>query len=393
GEVVGARVVLRDVSQVKELEQQLQQSQKLEVIGSLAGGVAHDFNNVLGGILGYASLLRSQLRDQPLVAKYVKTIERSAVRGSELAGKLLAASRRTGLPIEPIDFNQIVEETLELLARTLHKSIRIEKSLDRRLGLLLGERSQMQQVVLNLCVNARDAMQSGGVLRLETEYLEQEGKLRFSVKDTGTGMTADTMKRIFEPFFTTRGPSGTGLGLSVVYGIVKSNDGDIRVQSSPGQGSRFDVFLPASWTEEEAYVFEPHDPVRGHGELILLVDDEEVLRDLGRDILESFGYRVETARSGEQGIDVFRRRRDEIALVLLDLVMPGLDGAETCRRLRSLAPDVPVLILSGLSQEGTVDQLLQEGAQGFVPKPYAIGDLTRAVSDALRGGEPPSVVH
>ena len=394
------RLSIRDVTEIRKLEHQLRQSQKLEVIGALAGGIAHDFNNVLGGILGYASLLRTYLKDRPTAAKYVETIERAAVRGAELSGRLLSASRKSPGHLLPVNLNQVVDETLELLAHTIPKGIRIDMRLDPGLHLMMADASQLQQIVLNLCVNARDAMPQGGLLSVSTRLLgggetgepgRTGRRVRLSVEDTGVGMDAKTLARLFEPFFSTKGDAGTGLGLSVVYGIVKSLGGDVGVKSSPGRGARFEVVLPCRWAEESLVERQVEEAARGQGELILLVDDEKVLRDLGRDILESQGYRVATVASGEEALDYLREARD-VALVILDVVMPGLGGNETYRRLRGFDRSIPVLFSSGLTAEQSVRDVLEEGAAGFIPKPYSIGDLTRAVSSVLRRDNP-TLVH
>jgi PAS domain S-box-containing protein len=383
------RLTMANLTETHMLEHQLRQSQKLEVLGALAGGIAHDFNNVLGGILGYASLLSTFLKDRPTAAKYVETIERAAIRGAELAGRLLSATRKSTGQLLPVSLNLVVEETLELLAHTLPKGIRIEKRLDPRIRLMMADAGQLQQIVLNLCVNARDAMPEGGVLRVTTRLLEVSVQL--SVEDTGVGMDAKTLNRLFEPFFSTKGEAGTGLGLSVVYGIVKSLAGEVRVKSALGRGARFDVVLPFRSVEDSSIESRVEEPPPGRGELILLVDDEKVLRELGKDILESHGYRVETVSSGEEALDYLREARN-VALVILDVVMPGIGGSETYRRLRGLDSAVPVLFSSGLTAEQSVRELLQEGGAGFIPKPYGIGDLTRAVSLALRRDNP-TLVH
>jgi PAS domain S-box-containing protein len=394
------RLSMRDVTETRKLEHQLRQSQKLEVLGALAGGIVHDFNNVLGGILGYASLLRTYVKDRPTAAKYVETIERAAVRGAELSGRLLSASRKSPGQLLPVNLNQVVEETLELLAHTIPKGIRIDKRLDPGLHLMMADASQLQQIVLNLCVNARDAMPEGGRLRVSTKLLggAETGepgrpgrRARLSVEDTGVGMDAKTLARLFEPFFSTKGEAGTGLGLSVVYEIVKSLGGDVGVKSSPGRGARFEVVLPCRWAEESLVERQVEEAARGQGELILLVDDEKVLRDLGKDILESYGYRVATVSSGEEALDYLSDARD-VALVILDVVMPGLGGSETYRRLRGFDRATPVLFSSGLTAEHSVGDALEEGAAGFIPKPYSIGDLTRAVSSILRRDNP-TLVH
>jgi len=383
---------MRDVTEVRSLEHQLLQSQKLEVVGALAGGIAHDFNNVLGGILGYASLLRAHLGDRPLAKRYVETIERSAVRAAELTERLLAASRKSPARKVAVNVNRVVEETLELLARTFHKKIRIVKRLDAGIGPVVADRGQLQQVVLNLCVNARDAMPEGGYLEVATEVDRRGERLRLIVEDSGVGMEPGTIQRLFEPFFSTKGEGGTGLGLSVVYGIVKSLGGDVRVKSAPGKGARFDIFLPMQPSAERTEVVTEVEPVCGHGELILLADDESVLRELGKEILEAYGYRVETVPTGEAALAFVRDSGERVALVILDVVMPGLDGNETCRRLRHLDSGVPVLLSSGLTAEEAMKHSVTEDSAGFIPKPYGIGELTRAVSTALRGTDP-SLMH
>ena len=380
-------LVFRDVSEVAKLEHQVRQSQKLEVTGSLAGGMAHDLNNVLGGILGYASLLRNHLEGRHEAVKYVETIERSAIRGAELTGRLLAASRKRPARREAVSLNLIVDETLELLAHTVDRRIRIEKSLDPGVHAMIADPSELQQIVLNLCVNARDAMRDGGVLRVETGLEPSGERVRLTVTDTGVGMDTKTIERLFEPFFSTKGERGTGIGLAVVYGVVKALGGDIRVQSSPGRGARFDVFLPCQWAEESIPESVSEVASRGEGELILIVDDEKILRDLGKEILEASGYRVETVANGEEAVEFVRNSRERVALVILDLVMPGIDGGETLRRLRRHDAGVPVLLSTGLSAEESVGDLLTESGTGFIGKPYGMGELTRAVGSALKGAQ------
>ncbi|HXV65277.1 MAG TPA: ATP-binding protein [Vicinamibacteria bacterium] len=386
-----ARLVMSNVTELRRLENQLRHSQRQEVLGLLASGVAHDLNNVLGGVLGYASLARHQTQD-PRVTKYVETIERTAMRGASLTGRLLSSSRKSSPRHEPVSLNQLIGETLELLAHSMPKSIRIETSLDPSVRVIMADSAQLQQILLNLAINARDAMRDGGIMRLSTRLETVDARVRISVQDTGVGMDSKVLERLYEPFFSTKGPKGTGLGLSVVYGIVKSLSGDIRVQSSPGRGTRFDVFLPCRWADEAATACEVDEPV-GHGELILLVDDEEVLRDLGKDILETHGYRVHVVSSGEEAVDFIQRAKESVALVVLDLVMPGIDGGETYRRLRHLDAGLPVLLSSGLTAEKSVEEILSDRATAFLEKPYGQTELARAVrSTILRKGRS-TVVH
>ena len=384
-----ARVVMRNVTEQRRLEQQLRQRQKLEIVGALAGGIAHDFNNMLGGILGSASLLQSHLRDQPSARRFVETIERSAERGAELTGRLLSASRKAPARQEAVNLNEVVEETLELLAHTFTKSVRISKRLDSSVRPILADAGQLQQVVLNLCVNARDAMPRGGSLRVETDVDDDASRLRLSVEDTGVGMEPTTIERLFEPFFTTKGEGGSGLGLSVVYSIVKSLGGDVRVKSSPGEGARFDIFVPSQWVEVGDEPARISEPSHGRGELVLFVDDERVLREVGKEILESYGYRVQAVATGEDAVTFMRESNTPVALVILDLVMPGIDGGETYRRLRDVDTSVPVLLSSGLSSEEVAERIIADGATGFIPKPYGAGELTQAVSVAIGSADAP----
>lgn len=393
--VVGARVVMRDISEVKELELQLQHSQKQEVLGTLVGGVAHDFNNILGGIMGHASLLRVQLEEASLVSRHLETIERSAVRGAELTSRLLDATRKTPARRAPTDLNLIVEETLDLLERTFPGNLHLQKRFDPLMRALLADPSQIQQVVMNLCVNARDAMPNGGRLAIETEVMAVENRIRLTVEDSGVGMDPATLERLFEPYFTTKGDRGSGLGLSVVYGIVKSYGGDIQVNSSPGKGARFDVWLPMETSSAlpELERSAGLEETRGSGELVLIVDDDEILLAAGRRSLELSGYRVVTAPGGDAAVQRLTELGGEIKLVILDLVMPGIDGFETLQRIRELDSEIPVLLTSGATPAPNPGRLARFGSAGFVPKPYGARELARLVSRFLGGESSSNRVH
>ncbi len=368
--------IIRDISSRKEVEKQLIQAQKMESVGLLAGGVAHDFNNLLAGIMGYASLIVSQTNENSELRRYAETIEHSATRASELTQKLLAFARGGKYKIEVINLNEIVDEVAAFLSRTLEKNITLSKELAPDLFFVEADPSQMSQVLLNLCVNARDAMPSGGELLIKTFNTSLEEKISsasdrnqpgryvaITVADTGTGMDEDILPRIFDPFFSTKERGkGTGLGLSMVYGIVKNHGGYIDVESKPGVGTTFTVYLPATDIKTKIVKERKEVEVAGGSETILLIDDEQVVRDLGKAILEEKGYTVLLARDGEEGISAFQTHRDQIDLVLLDMIMPKKDGVEVYRALKRIDPDVKVVLVSGYSLNEKAQEILNDGA-------------------------------
>ncbi|MBI5117501.1 response regulator [Candidatus Poribacteria bacterium] len=390
----------RDIAERKMLQQQLVQAQKMESIGTLAGGVAHDFNNLLGAILGYSSLMRTKISESHPFYNYISTIERSATRAADLTGQLLAFARGGKYEMKPININDIVIETLGIMTRTFDKSIEIEQRLGPLIPTVEGDTTQIAQVILNLCVNARDAMPDGGKLLVETELVRLtdeytkahlEAKpgpyVALSVSDTGVGMDKATMQRIFEPFFTTKEEGkGTGLGLSMVYGVVKNHGGIVHVYSEPGEGAAFRIYLPANGKPETGKSLKRRAPLEGN-ELILVIDDEEPLRSLARDVLESHGYRVIVAENGAEGADLYGKRMGEIDLVIVDMIMPKMGGRETFFKVRGLNPNAKVLLSTGYSQNGKAREILDSGAMGFVQKPYQVDTLLLAVRDALDGTE------
>jgi len=385
------QTIIRDISEKKEVEKQLAQAHKLQSIGLLAGGVAHDFNNILSGIMGYAGLIRIQTPADKDVHQYAKIIEKATIKGSDLTRKLLAFARGGKYLIEDVNINEIAEDVLEILAHTIEKKIVISKDFDPDLLNVRADASQMNQVLLNLCINARDAM--AGLDRCElliktfTIHLEkrtfstgdmcQSGEyVAIAVTDTGSGMRRDLLPKIFDPFFSTKEKGqGTGLGLSMVYGIIRNHDGYIDVNSEPGKGSTFVIYLPAASARatgrdkaagpDKKYARE----TPGGTETILLVDDEAVVRDLNKVLLEKKGYNVLSAEDGEEAISVYRSNRDKIDLVLLDMIMPKKNGAEVFYELKKMNPDVKVIIVSGFSMDYQARQLLKDGAYAFIQKP------------------------
>ena len=365
----------------------------------LAGGVAHDFNNILSGILGFSSYLRSQSEPGTSLHRDLGLIELSAERASDLTRQLLAFARRKHFPKSPVPLNRIVEETLLILRRTLDKNIQIEVDCAAELPDVLGDAGQLSQVVMNLCLNAAEAMaENGGTLTVRTRsgpmeerersVLAQRGKepadvVWLTVQDTGVGMSAEVRDHIFDPFFTTKSKQGgTGLGLSIVYGIVTNHGGDVRVLSNPGEGTLFETFLPASTGESTDLPEVTTGDLRGT-ETVLVVDDELIVRQMVTEVLSGYGYQVVGAPSGTEAVEMYPELKGRIDVVLLDMVMPGLSGEETFVELRRLDPALRVLLTSGYAQEDVTDRLIGQGAAGMVYKPYKSETLLAHIRRAL----------
>lgn len=385
-----------EITEQKRLQNQLLQSQKMDVVGQLAGGIAHDFNNMLAGIMAAAELLKRRLPGDERNSKMVDTIIEATTRSADLTRELLTFSRKGTVVSNPVRINDTIAAVMSLLERTIDKQIQLTSRLVGGNPVIMGDQTQLQNALLNLGVNARDAMPRGGTLSFATTVRTMDESacrslgislapghyLEIAVSDTGVGISKEVMERIFEPFFTTKGVGkGTGLGLAAVYGTVRNHHGELYVQSEPGVGSVFKMYLPMI---EEGIVPPPGsgDAVAGNGG-ILLVDDEKILRDVGRDLLEDLGYTVYLAENGEKALEVFARHRSEISLVMMDMIMPKTGGREAFLRLREQAPDVKVLFCSGFSREGTGDELVGLGASGFIQKPYNRSELSRAVAEAL----------
>ncbi len=385
------------------LEEQLRQAMKMEAIGQLAGGVAHDFNNLLTAIMGNAELLTMTLPDDSEDAAYAEEIVKASTRAAELTRQLLAFSRKGNLQSIRVDVHEAIADVGALLTHSIDRRIRIVQTPGAAHSIIDGDPVQVQSALLNLCLNARDAMAEGGVLTILTtnqtlseqfcrdnshqvkpgEYVE------IVVSDTGTGMDAETKRRIFEPFYTTKDPGkGAGLGLAAVYGCVHSHRGMITVQSKLGSGSTFRILLPVAAADTPAWegsvIDDSGSAVTGE---ILLIDDEEIVRNIAARLLTGLGHTVHTCADGVDGVEYFRRNHDRIDLVVLDLIMPNLSGAETFARLREVDAQIPILISSGFSGDGGAQSLLNEGAAGFLNKPFRTEDLAREVTRILRKGE------
>ncbi len=392
-------IIYEDITKSKQMEAQLLQAQKMEAIGTLAGGIAHDFNNLLQAILGYTQMLIMEKEREDKEYHRLGQIEKAARRASELTLQLLTFSRKVESHLRPVDLNQEIRQVEKLLKRTLPKMIDIELFLQDDLRVINADPSQIEQILMNLAVNARDAMPEGGKLIIETEnvVLEEEycrihlgarpGSFSLlTVSDTGCGMDSKTVEHIFEPFYTTKEMGrGTGLGLSMAYGIIKSHGGYIMCYSEPGVGTTFKIYMPCEGTmnnEEPERVQEAPMP-EGGTETILLVDDEEPLRELGELMLKKFGYRVLTAPDGESALEIYRQKGETISLVILDIIMPGMGGRRCLEELLRIDPDVRVVVSSGYSVNGAAGETLDAGGRGFISKPYEIRQMLKVVRKAL----------
>ena len=399
--------VVEDISERKRLEEQFLQAQKMRAIGQLAGGVAHDFNNLLTTILGYCELLQRRLRPEDPLRGYVDEVAMAGERASKLTSQLLAFGRKQILRPLPIDLNAVIEGMDRLLKRLVGDNVQLETRLDRELGTVRADPGQVEQVLMNLVLNARDAMPRGGRVVLETRNewiaagaapddtgLPPGPYAVVVVTDTGVGMDAAVRAQLFEPFFTTKEKGkGTGLGLSTVYGIVKQSGGAITVASDPGQGSRFEVYLPIAAAEAVAAPLEgeatPADEaVAGGTETILLVEDDGTLRDLARRVLEENGYRVLEAASGIEALSVCERTGEPIDLLLTDVVMPRMSGAALAEGVRERNPETRVVFMSGYTDEDSVREAASAGGVRFLQKPYTPAGLLRCVRAALDAAGP-----
>jgi PAS domain S-box-containing protein len=394
-EVANYTYVGRDITQEAALEEQLRQSQKLEGIGLLAGGVAHDFNNILTGILGYANMLEPDAAPGSTMQEGLHVIQQAAERAAELTKQLLSFARRGKRQNTTVDLNSTILEVVSLLTRTVNKNISVTEHFDTDQATVLGDPGQLQQVVLNLAINGRDAMPQGGSLTFRTwrQALDAERLVAhpgaspgvfvaLSVSDTGVGIEKKNLRRIFEPFFTTKDvDKGTGMGLAMVYGIVKAHRGFIDVESDIGKGTTFTVYVPATdVVPATAHVADL--PRKGHGR-ILVVDDEEVVRKLAREMLRRAGYDVVTAAGATEAVTWYGAHPHEADLVIIDMVMPGMDGQECFKVLKAIDPDVRAILSTGYGLDGHAQDTLDAGMVGYVQKPYHMQDLVTAVADAL----------
>lgn len=396
GNPVGLRGFLVDISDKKDLEKQLIRAQRMEAIGTLAGGIAHDFNNLLMGVLGNVSLLQMDETLSQAQKTRLQNMEQYIQWGSDLTRQLLGFARGGKYEVKPTHLGAFIQNSAEMFGRT-KKEVHIHYSLEENLWPADVDQGQIEQVLLNLYVNAWHAMPQGGDLFLSAKnvYLNDEhvrphgvipGKyVMISVRDTGTGMDAETKNRVFEPFFSTKERGrGTGLGLASAYGIIKNHGGFITVESELGVQTTFTFYLPASNGQVEMKT--PRCEEMAHGrETILIIDDEEMIIQVGSEMLSYLGYKVFSANSGKQGIEIFRNNKETIDMVILDMIMPDMGGKETFEQLKDIDPSVKILLSSGYSLEGQANEIMEKGCVGFLQKPFNIKNLSQRLRNALEG--------
>jgi signal transduction histidine kinase/CheY-like chemotaxis protein len=396
GSITNYVSVQRDVSHEVRLERQLRQAQKMEAIGTLAGGIAHDFNNLLMGIQGNISLSLLDIEPASPLVKNLKKIEQYVQNGVDLTKQLLGFARGGKYEISLLNLNELIKEQNLMFGRT-NKDIIFKNEAKPDLWSVEADQGQIEQVLMNLYLNALQAMPSSGTLTTLTAnvtidqdqyspyYVKAGNYVRITIADTGIGMDETIQQRIFDPFFTTKEMGrGTGLGLASVYGIVKNHEGFINVFSKKGQGTKFDIYLPASVKAVLTPKKASEKFVKGR-ETVLLVDDEDMIIDVGTRMLKKLGYQVFIARDGQEAIEIFKKHPEEIDLVVLDMIMPKMGGGETYDRIKKIKPDVKVLLSSGFSINGQASEILNRGCNGFIQKPFNLQNLSQNLRAMLEG--------
>jgi PAS domain S-box-containing protein len=393
-----AQCNIREVTERKKLEEQLRQAQKMEAVGLLAGGIAHDFNNILSAIVGYGYILQTGMRSEDPLKEHVDQILVAADRAAEVTHSLLAFSRKQLLNPKPVNINNLMKRFEKFISRLIGEDIELKAVYPDKDIICPADAGQIEQALLNLATNARDAMPQGGQLTLDTQLAElDESFIRvhgygepgmfavISVSDTGLGMEKEIMNNIFEPFFTTKEEGkGTGLGLAMAYGIIKQHNGYINVYSEPAKGTTFRIFLPAIKSTEELIVKTAVEPLYSHGsETILVAEDDATLRELFTTILQSYGYNVLLAENGEDAIRKFTENKDNIQLVMLDMIMPKMGGKEAYDKIKKIKPDMKTLFSSGYTADRIdKDSMLNEGFN-FIMKPASPRDLLRKIREVM----------
>ena len=405
-QVAGVFAAARDIAEQKRLQTQLQQAQKMEAIGTLAGGIAHDFNNILGAIIGYTEIsLYHEIPEGNPARNSMAQVLKAGLRAKNLVQQILTFSRQKEQEIKYIKITSIVKEVIKLLRATLPTTIEISRKITAKSDIILGEPTQIHQVMMNLCTNAGHAMRrNGGILEITLENIpiadsplaiveSEKAKialdsglcLKLSVSDTGHGMERSVLERIYEPYYTTKTmKEGTGFGLAVIHGIVKSLGGKMDVKSEPGKGSVFNIFIPVAEVEVESEI-EATGPVSTGNEHILFVDDEEALLDVEKHLLETQGYKVTTKSSAIEALDTFRTQPGEFDLVITDMTMPNMTGDELARELMKIRPDVPIILCTGFSEFITEEMARSMGIRCFIMKPFVTHKIARTIRRVLNG--------
>ena len=397
GAILGVVLVFRDVTERYRLEAQIRQSDKMQAIGQLAGGIAHDFNNMLGGIIGAAEILHNYLDGSKTAEELHSIIVNASDRAAELTQQLLAFSRSKKIASTAINLHIIIAESLSLLKRTIDRSIIISSELNAKTDIIIGDPAQLQNIIINLGINASHAMPDGGALTLSTRNisldksycsssnfeLEPGDYIELSVRDTGCGITPEHQNRIFEPFFTTKtGGKGTGLGLSAVYGSIIQHNGAISIKSHLNEGTTFYLLFPISTSTRKEMT--PIKNTKPHGAgTILVIDDEQLMRTTAKAILSNAGYSVILAENGKEGLKIFRQKSDTIDLILLDMVMPVMNGKDCFRQLKEIDPEVKVILASGFSKDEDIEIMKQQNLRAFISKPYHCHELINLITEIL----------
>lgn len=389
--------LVADITERKKLEEQLRHSQKMEAVGQLAGGIAHDFNNILTTITGYGSFLKMKLEKGDPLMPYVEQVINSAERAANLTRQILAFSRKQVIDPKPVNLNETIKKVEKLLLRLIREDIELKTIFADMDLTIMADSAQIEQVLMNLCTNARDAMPEGGLLTIESglveldeEYLKthacgRPGKYALiSVADTGSGMDEKTRERIFEPFFTTKEPGkGTGLGLSIVYGIIKQHNGHINVYSELCKGTTFKIYLPLIRSKVAETQPITLSSLEGGTETILVAEDDKEVRKLSKDVLECFGYKVIETGDGEDTINRFKENEDKIQLLVLDVIMPKKNGREVYEEIRKIRPDIKVLFMSGYTADIINSKGILEKGANFISKPASSHEFLRKVREVL----------
>lgn len=405
GTISGYVVNARDITKQKEaedqkqkLEEQLQQAQKMEAIGTLAGGIAHDFNNILSVIMGYTDMTLKDHSNDEGVVHNLKRVMRASDRAKEMVEQILAFSRKSEQTMKSIDIGDVINETIDFLRSSIPTTIDIKYYIEKKLGLIFGNATQINQILMNLCTNAAYAMnERGGVLEicLKEVELDQDSLFKIdldpgiyqnlTISDTGIGMSEEILERIFEPYFTTKQiDEGTGMGLAVIYGIVKNHGGIINVDSTPGKGTIFNVYFPVLETGETEELKTDQNPViMGKGERVLFVDDEIILEELGTEMLKKLGYRVESRNSSIEALKAFKANPDKFDIVITDMTMPNMTGVNLAMEIHKINPDIPVVLCTGFSNEINKKNYKSKGISVLIMKPVIQSELGKAIRGVL----------
>jgi PAS domain S-box-containing protein len=397
GGIVAYRGIMKDITERKKLEEQLLQSQKMEAIGQLAGGIAHDFNNILTAIIGFANLLKTETSKDDILRSYVTPILNSAERAANLIQALLAFSRRQIISPKPVNLNEIIQRLERLLSMVIGEDIELSTVLTDRDPIIMADSGQIEQVLMNLATNARDSMPDGGKLTISTKLVELDSEFikthgfgrqgayaLVSVKDTGRGIDKKTKGRIFEPFFTTKEVGkGTGLGLAMVYGIIKQHEGYINLYSEQGTGTIFNIYLPLIKSEVEETKLEDLLVLKGGVETVLVAEDDELVRELIKEVLSGYGYKVMEASDGEEAVSRFKENKDKIQLLIFDLIMPKKNGKEAYDEIKVIKPDIKAIFMSGYNADIIHKKGIMDEGLDFILKPISPDGLLRTMREVL----------